>query len=375
MPNSPSTSHVWIDQPEQLADRLQQWETPPLLAMDTEFIRERTWYPQLALVQMTIPGQPVLLVDAAADGVAALLQPLLKDPSVIKLMHSASEDVQALLRGCNAPPVHLFDTQIAASLSGLGAGIGYQRLVETVLGVNLPKSETRSDWLRRPLSPAQLDYAADDVAYLHAVHDELAAKLQVLGRDAWLAEDCDRLVQQSSQDVPDPNPHLALRGAQYLDAPQQALLARLLRWREVEARAGDRPRGWILDNELAIALARKPPIDLRSFNALLDSQPKSPRRLRNALWEQLTAPLIADERNIPLANHPDTSQKKTLRALQDAVAQVAAELQLPDTVLASRKTLESLLDTGPDPDHWPRPLQGWRRILLEPVLLPLLPDS
>ncbi len=374
-PNNAATSHVWIDQPDQLADWLSQWQAPPLLALDTEFIRERTWYPQLALVQMTIPGQPVLLVDPNADGVAAWLQPLLRNPAVTKLMHSASEDVQALLRGCESTPAPLFDTQIAAALAGLGAGIGYQRLVECVLGVSLPKSETRSDWLRRPLSPAQLDYAADDVEYLHALHTQLQERLRELGREAWLVEDCARLLQQSAQDVPDPNPHLALRGAQYLDAPAQALLARLLRWREVQARSSDKPRGWILDNELSVALARRPPLDQRAFNGLLDAQPKSPRRLRDELWEVVSMPLAADERDIPLLSQPDAAQKKQLRALQDAVAVVAAELQLPDSVLASRRTLEALLEVKSGPEHWPRTLQGWRRPLLEPALLPLLQDG
>ena len=358
----------WIDQPQRLAQRLHAWGTPALLALDTEFIRERTWYPQLALVQLTIPGQDVLLVDPTATGVAELLRPLLRDPSVTKLMHSASEDVQALLRGCDAAPAPLFDTQIAAALAGVGAGVGYQKLVETQLGVVLPKSETRSDWLRRPLSAAQLEYAADDVLHLHALHTLLLEKLRALGREQWLAEDCARLLTQSAQDTPDPYPHLALRSAQYLDAEAQARLSRLLRWREAQARAGDRPRGWILDNELAVTLARKPPIDTHALHAFLDTQPKAPRRLRAELWDALASPLTSEERDIPLARLPDSGQKQQLRALQDAVAVVASQLGLPDSVLASRRTLEALLE-GED---WPKSLQGWRRPLLEPILAPLL---
>lgn len=367
---TPNTTSVfeWIDRPERLAERLHAWGTPALLALDTEFIRERTWYPQLALVQLTVPGHGVLLVDPTASGIAELLRPLLRDPSVTKLMHSASEDVQALLRGCDAPPGPLFDTQIAAALAGLGAGIGYQKLVETQLGVILPKSETRSDWLRRPLSAAQLEYAADDVLHLHALHALLLEKLRTLGREQWLAEDCARLLTQSAQDTPDPHPHLALRPAQYLDAEAQALLARLLRWRETQARAGDRPRGWILDNELSVALARKPPADSRALHSFLDSQPKAPRRLRGELWEALSTPLTAEERDIPLARLPDSGQKQQLRALQDAVTGVASQLGLPDSVLASRRTLEALLEG----EGWPKSLQGWRKPLLEPILAPLL---
>src|SRR3546814_18186797 len=107
-------------------------------------------------------------------------------------MHSPSEDLVAFMHACGAAPQPLFDTQAAAALAGIAAGIGYQRLVQDVLGVALAKGETRSDWLRRPLSPTQLEYAADDVRHLFALHDALAARLQELGRETWLREDCAR---------------------------------------------------------------------------------------------------------------------------------------------------------------------------------------
>ncbi len=360
--------HSIVAHPAELAEHLLRWTDVELLALDTEFIRERTWWAQLALVQMTAPGHDVLLIDPTVPGIPELLRPLLDNPAIVKLMHSASEDVQALQRGCGAVPAPLFDTQIAAALCGFGASLGYQKLVETQLGIALPKSETRSDWLRRPLTPAQLLYAADDVLHLHALHTILRDKLRDLGREHWLVEDCARLIANSSNETPETHPHLALRGAQYLDAEAQALLRRLLRWREAQARAGDRPKGWILDNELAIALARSPPIDARAFHAFLDTQPKAPRKLRSELWEELTQPLTAEERDIPLVQTPDSAQKKLLRALQDAVAAEAARLGLGDGVLASRRTLEALLDGN----GWPTALEGWRRPILEPLLRPLL---
>jgi ribonuclease D len=358
----------WIARPEELSDQLARWPAIDLLALDTEFIRERTWYPQLALVQMTFRDGDVLLVDPTVPGIPELLRPLLSDPSITLLMHSASEDVQALMRGCGAVPSPLFDTQIAAALCGLGASLGYQKLVETQLGIALPKSETRSDWLRRPLTPAQLLYAADDVLHLHALHDILRERLRELGREPWLAEDCARLVASASDETPDRHPHLALRGAQYLDAEAQALLCRLLRWREAQTREGDRPKGWILDNDLAIALARKPPVDARALHTFLDSQPKAPRKLRAELWNELARPLSADERDIPLVRIPDSAHKKRLRDMQDAVAAESTRFALGDGVLASRRTLEVLLDGN----GWPAALEGWRRPILEPVLQPIL---
>ena len=140
----------WIDTPERLAAHLAGWAGQTLVALDTEFIRERTFYPQLALVQLAIPGD-VLLVDPLVPGMADALRPLLVDASVTKLMHSASEDLQALSRGVGAVPEPLFDTQVAAAMAGYGAGLGYQKLVEQVTGHQLAKGETRSDWLKRPL--------------------------------------------------------------------------------------------------------------------------------------------------------------------------------------------------------------------------------
>lgn len=364
---TPAAAISWIDRADVLQQRLHAWAAAPLVALDTEFIRERTWYPQLALVQLAIPGE-VLLVDPCAAGVADVLHDWLDQPSTSLLMHSASEDLQALQRGCGALPAPLYDTQIAAALAGHGAGIGYQKLVEQVTGVVLAKGETRSDWLRRPLSPAQLQYAADDVLYLHRIHAALDARLGELDRRDWLTDDCARMIAQARRDEPERWPHLALRGTQYLDPDAQARLLRLLRWRELQARASDKPRGWILDNELAIGLARKPPLDIDALRRFFDSQPKAPRKLVEPIWEQLAAPLTTHDRDIPLVAAPDAAHKARLKRLQQAVVDVAARLDLPEGLLASRRHLETLLERG----DWPDALSGWRRTHLEPVLGPIL---
>lgn len=354
----------WISDPDALRRRLAS--PPDRVGLDTEFIRERTYWPQLALVQLAI-GDDILLVDPLVPGMGEALAPLLRNRGVLKVMHSASEDLIALQRGCGALPEPLFDTQIAAALAGIGAGMGYQRLVQELTGTALAKGETRSDWLRRPLSPAQLAYAADDVRHLHALHDALAARLRALGREAWAAEDSARLLATAASDEGERWPHLSLRAAQYLTPDAQRRLLRLLRWREAYARASDRPRNWILDNELAAALARNPPPDRAALQRLLEATPKAPRQLADAIWQALATPL-PDEDQAPRAAAGDERDKAALRRLQDAVATRSAELGLPDGVLASRRWLEALLD-GHD---WPGALSGWRRAELEPRLAPLL---
>ncbi len=354
----------WISTPEQLNDRLRQ--RPARIGLDTEFIRERTYWPRLALVQLAIDGD-ILLVDALAPGIPAALAPILADGSVLKVMHSASEDLVALKYTCGVLPAPLFDTQIAAALAGVGAGIGYQKLVQETIGIALPKGETRSDWMRRPLSDTQLEYAADDVEYLFALHDALDGRLEAQGRREWLAEDCRRFIENAARDEGDAWPHLALRSAQFLEADAQARLLRLLRWRDATARASDKPRTWILDNELAVALAKQPPGDRAALQQRLETHPKAPLKLGDALWQALNQPLD-DETGMPLAHAASDGEKARLKQAQDIVARHSAALGLADGVLASRRHLEALLENG----QWPGALSGWRRRQLEPLLAPLL---
>ena len=271
---------TWITTPAELDAYFQQ--RPARIGLDTEFIRERTFWPQLALVQMAV-GQDILLIDPLIPGMAEALAPWLADESITKVMHSASEDLVAFKWTCGALPRPLFDTQIGASLAGIGGGMGYQKLVAEITGVALAKGETRSDWMRRPLSESQLQYAADDVEHLFALHDAIDAKLQALGRQQWLHDDGERLLASVANDE-DRWPHLAMRSAQFLDAPAQRRLLRLLRWRDVQARSSDRPRSWILDNELAATLARTPPADAAALATLFEQFPKAPRKLAGAVW-------------------------------------------------------------------------------------------
>lgn len=354
----------WIKQPAELAERLAQ--RPARIGLDTEFVRERTYWPQLALVQMAVADE-ILLIDPLIPGMPQALAPWLSDPAILKVMHSASEDLVAFKCACGALPRPLFDTQIGAGLAGIGAGMGYQKLVLEITGVHLAKGETRSDWLRRPLSPAQLDYAADDVRHLFAIHDALQERLQLLDRSAWLHEDGERLLGTVEHDEGERWPHLGMRSAQFMDRPAQQRLLRLLRWRDVQARHSDKPRSWILDNELAATLARFPPSDRHELQAMLDKHPKAPRKLGDTLWQALTTPL-PDEADAPLALASSDDNKAALKRLQDAVSARSAELGLPDGLLASRKHLEALLESG----QWPQPLAGWRRRELEATLQPLL---
>lgn len=356
----------WIDRSDALHHLLD--DVPPLVGLDTEFMRTDTFLPRLALVQVQV-GPHIALVDPTAGVDPAPLARALADPAHAIVMHSAGEDLEALATW-NCAIACLFDTQIAASFAGLGAGLGYQKLVREITGVELPKAETRSDWLRRPLSPEQLDYAEQDVVHLPELHAQLTARLVVRGYLGWFEQDCERLLERARNREPDPEPQLGLRGAADWPRDAQALLRRVLRWREATARAIDRPRSWLLDDAHALDLVARPPHDASE----LAERTKGLRALRSAqradLLEVLRAPIAEEEREfVPIPRAPDARDKQVIARLKEAVVARAAELDLPDGLLCARRHLEALLATR----RWPAALEGWRREVLHDVLMDRLP--
>ncbi|HHW4682756.1 MAG TPA: ribonuclease D, partial [Xylella sp.] len=354
----------WIKHPDALAE---WWHRKPTrIGMDTEFIRERTFWPQLALVQISIEDE-ILLVDPLVPGMTDALRPWLAAPNIIKVMHSASEDLIAFKCACGVLPRPLFDTQIAATLASLGGGLGYQKLVAMVTSVELGKGETRSDWMQRPLTAAQLDYATNDVRYLFPLHDTLTERLAQMNRRAWIEEDCARLTHTIEQEENERWPHLSMRSAQLLNTSAQYRLLRLLRWRDTLARDSNKPRNWILSNELANTLARFPPSNLADLRHQLGKFNKSWDALAAQILKTLNTPL-ADEVQAPLATAPSDADKALLKRLQEIVAKFSNDLGLPDGILGSRRHLEALIQHR----QWPESLGQWRRSLLETEFQSLL---
>lgn len=356
----------WIARSDELRSLLEA--APAAIGLDTEFMRIDTFAPRLALVQIEI-GRRIALIDPTVGIDAAPFAALVADPARVCVMHSASEDLEAFATwSCSI--AHLFDTQIAAAFAGLGAGLGYQKLVRELLGVELPKAETRSDWLRRPLSEQQLEYAAQDVLHLPALHAALTARVAERGYAAWLAEDCARLLRRGCLREPDPEPQVALRSAADWPRERQALLRRVLRWRDRTARRIDRPRPWLLDDAHALDFSARPPATIEE----LAERGKGQRALRSEqraeLFEVLKAPLAADELEFAGIPHaPSMRDKAVIAQLKEIVATHAARLDLPEGLLCARRHLESLLAT----QRWPAALDGWRREVLHDALMARLP--
>lgn len=340
-----------------------------VLGLDTEFMRRNTFYPQLALIQIAVGGD-CALVDPLAFDTSSDLRTLIDGKLCV--MHSASEDMEALGPLFDGATLRLFDTQIAAAMCGLGFGMSYQRLVAKMLGVEIPKDETRSDWLQRPLSAAQREYAQQDVAHLHALHALLDARLRERGRSHWLAEDCERLAARLHRDDGDPQPHRGFRNAAAWPREAQARLSRVLRWRELSARTLDKPRPWLLDDAAALSLSQQPP---KSPNELFE-RTRGLRALRSAQRAELFDVLrtLASEEELadlaPILPAPQGEAKATLAAMKQAADALALQLDLPAGLLCPRRALEEYVVTR----VWPESLAGWRHELLESALAPLLPD-
>ena len=356
----------WIAHPSDL----QTWwqRAPAWIALDTEFVRERTYWPQLALVQMAI-ADDVLIIDCHAEGMSAALRPWLTAPHLLKIMHSASEDCVALHHCCGAVPSPLFDTQLAATLSGLGHMMSYQKLVADVTGVQLAKEETRSDWQQRPLSHAQLCYAADDVRYLWPLYTSLHTRLGQQQRTEWLKEDCERLIAHACQEDSERLLQTNSRFGRGLNQAERHRLNRILAWRESYARAADVPRNWVIDSALAQQLAQHPPENRDALQQALAAFPKAgrARQLVTPLWQALNTPCVNESPSVD-AIIDTVELTRTVKRLQHTVTQQSQACGIPATYLISRRHLETFILQR----VWPAALGQWRRELLEQPLLQAL---
>ena len=357
---------TWIDR----ADALAVPATSVPAALDTEFMRRNTFFPQLALVQVACSDMRALL-DPLAFDIGADLRALVNGR--VCIMHSASEDLEALTPLLGDTPLQLFDTQIAAALCGMGPGLSYQKLVAGILHIDIPKDETRSDWLQRPLTAGQLEYAAQDVAHLAGLHDHLAAELARRGRSEWHTEDCARLVARAREHHAhiDAQPQRGLSAAADWPQEAQARLRRVLQWRDTAARTLDKPRPWILDDAHALALAHEPPASADALFERVRGQRALRGPQRAELLELLNAPVSAAEQAAtqPIAPAPKGAAKHAVDAMRTVVQAAAARLDLPSGLLCPRRLMDEFAVTR----RWPRGLEGWRAEILQAALTPLLP--
>jgi ribonuclease D len=341
---------------------------PGVVAVDTEFMRRNTFFPQVALVQLCF-GDEAWLVDPLKISDPGLLADLLTDPEVTKVLHSASEDLEVFQHWLGVVPNPLFDTQRAAALVDRGFGMGYRALVHDICGVDLPKGETRSDWLQRPLTQSQCEYAAQDVAWLLQVYRELHGQCVEQGKVDWvLADGADAATSLASTSG---EYHKKIRNGWKLDSRQLAALVAVCEWREKVARRRDKPRNWIIDDNACLQLAQSDAGSRAELSARVELPPAVLRRHGEELLD-----LLAEQRELPDSDLPERlpqplgpQQRRQLKRLKEWAREIAAGLQVAPEVLLQGRDYELLLRRShgqalAEPPHW----RGWRAdVVIQPL--------
>lgn len=348
-----------------LAPVIEHLAAQPWFALDTEFERNRTYYPRLCLLQVATPTRVACIDPLALEDFDAL-RALALDPAILKVVHAGSQDCEVLFQRWGAVPAPLFDTQIAAPLLGFPDQIGYAALVEQVLGVSLPKSHTRTDWCRRPLSDAQLRYAEDDVRYLAALYPQMREALSANGRLTWLTDDFAELSDAGRYASPPAQAWQRLRRLDRLTAPQLAIAQALAEWREATAQNADLPRAWVLRDDALLELARGAPADATQLRRIEKLPAQTVKRRGKALLEVIAAARervpqpLPETRGAPLT----ASETAALERLRAGVERAADALALDPDLLASRRKLVRIV-RGAAPDEV---FNGWRRAALRGAL-------
>lgn len=359
-----------IDDAAALAARVASWQAGAPLALDTEFVRERTYFPKLCLVQVAQGGQ-VTLIDVLAIPDGGALTAALADRDRRKLIHAARQDIEALLPLTGLPPGPVFDTQQAAALLGFSAQIGYADLVQQLLGIELAKGHARTDWVRRPLSAEQLAYAADDVRYLPALAEALSARLAAAGRSEWMAEEAAALDDIALYRVLPSEAWRRLKGLERMDADALRAARALAEWREQRAIERDLPRGWVMPDAAIHELAEARPQRREELSRFASVPPGTASRAGDAILAAIRnarASAKADERADEDQGRPGPQQVRQMKSLQQRLQATAKELGVQPEVLATRRELAALLRGVRELPV----MTGWRRSVIGERLLEAL---
>ncbi len=352
----------FVEEPDSLVDALR---ARGQLAVDTEFMRERTYFAQLCLAQVATE-QDIWCVDPLAGYAQdAFWHELLKHDWVL---HSARQDIEVIYQTTGTMPHAIFDTQIAAGLLGYPAQIGYAGLVRELFDVEIHKTHTRADWSKRPLRDEYLEYAAEDVEYLLPACELLTERLERKGRLEWARSDAEWLLDPALYDIGADQAIERLKGARNFRGHKRAAASNLAAWREAEAIKRNRPRQWIMRDSVLLDVAWNLP---RSEAALADLE-GMPRKLVKRVGDQLLAAVAAagnDASSYQPPRPPDEGQKALLKEMQAKVAACAEDLDIAAETVASKRELSAVVISG---NRRSRVFTGWRAELIGDELLALL---
>lgn len=353
-----SNDYLYIDNDEALAQFCATLGQASYCAVDTEFIRESTYYAELALIQIG-SGEHFACIDPLAINDFTPFAELLAKPDLLKLFHSCSQDLEILYQKFGAVPTPIFDTQLAAAVLGYNHQISYADLVQQICDVALEKKHTRANWMRRPLSDDELDYAMDDVRYLLTVYEHLNEQLQESRRDSWMEKDLRALTDPAKYEVNLSQVWKRLKGVQKLKGEKLQIASDLCRWREELAQRQNRPRRWIVKDDTLIELARQKPASEADLSSIPELQEKTIRRHGAELLA-----IVANAQSIDPADWPQHDKVNSLDKQQLALGDclmalcrvIAEENEIALATLVVRKDIDNLILNSKSS----RLTQGWR---------------
>ena len=359
-------THQLIETDTALVEVLDRHASDNFVAVDTEFRRRDTFFPQVALLQLCWRKDAYLIDPTKVFNFGPVVE-LLSNPQVIKLIHSPSEDLEVFDRWLQVLPSPLFDTQRALAVLGRGFGLGYRAMVEMFTGDAISKGETTSDWLKRPLTDRQLSYAALDVTYLRQIGEELYDACRESQRLSWVLEDTARLKLGGR------GPAAKFKSAWKMSLREQALLSRLIDWREEEARRLDRPRSWVVPDKVLVTLAKRQPMHLAQLSSVDGLHDAIIRKRGKRIVEVVSGAIDNQAPQQAFWQSPlRSSHKQWASTLGETVTSRAQELGVAPEVLYAGRDIERLIQATLDQQPIPKDLLGWRDSVITQHLVDLL---
>ena len=364
-----------INTPNALETLVNRALDAPCVGIDTEFVWEQTYYPRLGIVQVGLAKNDCHLIDAVTLSDLSPLGTLLSDPHTVKILHDAQQDLWILRRITDAIPCNIFDTRCAAGFAGLSSTLSLGNLLRLCLNIQLPKTETRTDWLRRPLSDKQLEYALNDVRYLPALREHLLTDIHRRGRENWLAEELRQYdIAKLYDDRAPEEQYTRVKGTGRLSRRDMAIVRELATWREQKARLADRPRAWIIRDDTLVQIARRKPRSIQSLKRLRGIPRSTVNQYANSLLNAVQRGLAIDEKNCPPISPPvrpnpfeDARLDLAMAFLRGRCLSEGIDLAM----VASRSEVKEFI--SPKKNATDNPLRaGWRREFLGADLTALL---
>ncbi len=333
---------MFISQLDELKEFYKKAKTSSILAVDTEFLREKTYHPKLCLIQMATRDEVVAIDPLALDDLS-LVKDLLEDENITKIFHSCSQDLEVLKYTLDAHVHPIFDTQVAASFLGVRHQIGYSNLVQSICDVRLDKAESLTDWSKRPLDKEQLRYAEDDVLYLPAIYDKLLGALISKNRLGWFAPEMESLVKNDAKEDDFREAYKKVKRINSLTSSQLAIARELCEWREITAQKRNVPRKWILSDEIIIEITKRAPLSAERLKRIRGIQALSSQNI-NLILKAVDRGVNCPEDQRPKAFKRSKSSVETESVvdLMYAVLRIVSDREgISGSMIANREDLVS----------------------------------